>query len=413
MSPRAALARVRRRTERWWARAGYHAARALWPTRVPPGPVRGDALRRVLVLPNYKVGDLAVATPAIAYLRDAAPHARLDVLVSPRTASLLAGDPRVDRVLVHDPAAGRWRALARRLRRERYDLVVDLVLPKHRREGLLVARAAGPEGARVTPHRPPAFAGFFTHRPRTPGAHRRHMADRMLHTVRSAVTGGGAAYPMTLAAHAAADARACAFLAEHAPGPFVAFNAWGSDHTRTLDVAQAAAVLGALAARHPGLVFVLTPPPGATPDPRAVAAAARAALGDAGGDAGGAQLGDAPGTAGRIAVFPPDPDLRGLVALLRRAALVVSPDTGTVHLAAAVGGPVVALYTTVATPQPSQWTPHGVPHRAVVVEAPRLVRDAAPAAVVAAFESLWNEIAGAGAAAARGVEAPEAGPATR
>lgn len=390
-----ATAHLRRRIERRFYRVLYRAYRLALPTRVGAGPVDPRGLRRILVLPNYKVGDLVVATPALAYLRAVAPHARIDVVLSPRNASLVANDPRVDRVLLHDPHAGgwallRWAALARRLRRERYDLVADFVLPHHVREGLLTAVAAGRQAARVTPHRPPPAWGLFTHRPRVPGFERRYMADRLLYAVQATVRRAGdpvdidaarAAYPMVLAVDPAANARVAAWLAAHAPGPFIAVNAWASDPVRTLDVRQMAELLAALGARHPGLAFVLTPPPGAAATAAAMQAAAVAA-----------------GT--RAFVFPPAPDLADLVALLHRAAAVVTPDTANIHLAAAVGRPVLALFATVATARVAHWVPSGVPCHVVLLEGGRPLRDLAPERAATAFDALWDEATSAGHAGA-------------
>ncbi len=338
---------------------------------------------------NYFVGDLAVATPALGFLREAAPHARIDVLVSPRSASLLDGDPRVDRVLVHDPwrswAPLAWVALARRLRRERYDLVADFVLPHHLREGLLTAFVAGHRGARVTPHRPVRFAGLFTHRPRVAGFERRYMAERLLYAVRMAVTGGHgqpgtgtATYPLSLPVRPAADRRVGARLAEHVRGPFVAFNAWASAPVRTLDAAQAADIAVGIVDRHPELSVVLTPPPGADLAAQAIVDAARARL--------------APAAAARVSAFPSSPQLPELVALLARAVAVITPDTANVHLAVAVGRPTVALYTPLGGTKMVHWAPPGSRHRAVVVEGRRPLADLPPAAVLDAFDAVWREL---------------------
>lgn len=51
--------------------------------------------------------------------------------------------------------------------------------------------------------------------------------------------------------------------------------------------------------------------------------------------------------------------LRGSVAALRRCALYVGNDTGTMHLAAAAGTPCVALFS--AREWPGMWFPYGVP----------------------------------------------------
>ena len=52
-------------------------------------------------------------------------------------------------------------------------------------------------------------------------------------------------------------------------------------------------------------------------------------------------------------------DLAGLAAVLDGADVVVAPNTGPAHLAAAVGTPVVSLFAPVVPP--GRWAPYGVP----------------------------------------------------
>jgi ADP-heptose:LPS heptosyltransferase len=59
-------------------------------------------------------------------------------------------------------------------------------------------------------------------------------------------------------------------------------------------------------------------------------------------------------------------DLGSLAALLERAPLVISNNTGTVHVAAAVGTPVVDLYA-LTNPQHMPWL---VPHRVLFHDVP-------------------------------------------
>jgi ADP-heptose:LPS heptosyltransferase len=67
-----------------------------------------------------------------------------------------------------------------------------------------------------------------------------------------------------------------------------------------------------------------------------------------------------------------DLTLRQLVALFERAAVFVGHDSGLTHLAAAVGGPTVALF---GPTDPAIWTPVGV---AVTVLAGAGSRESAP-----------------------------------
>jgi ADP-heptose:LPS heptosyltransferase len=55
-------------------------------------------------------------------------------------------------------------------------------------------------------------------------------------------------------------------------------------------------------------------------------------------------------------------DLKGLVALLQRARVAVTTDTGPMHMAAAVGTPVIAIFGPTA---PNRTGPYGDKHRVI------------------------------------------------
>jgi ADP-heptose:LPS heptosyltransferase len=60
------------------------------------------------------------------------------------------------------------------------------------------------------------------------------------------------------------------------------------------------------------------------------------------------------------AIPVPTPDLKTLIAALSLAGRVVCPDGGAMHLAAALGKPLVALF---GDSPVERWRPWGVPHR--------------------------------------------------
>lgn len=64
----------------------------------------------------------------------------------------------------------------------------------------------------------------------------------------------------------------------------------------------------------------------------------------------------------QVPVIAGDTDLRTLAAILARARLVVSNSTGPLHLAAAVGTPVVGLYPNKRVMSPVRWGPVGEGH---------------------------------------------------
>ena len=147
-------------------------------------------------------------------------------------------------------------------------------------------------------------------------------------------------------------------------------------------MAQAGEGAARLLAAHPEIAVVFTPPPDRAGEAAAMAhaAAERAAA---------AQV---PEAAARVLVRPPSADLGDLVALLRRAAVVLTPDTANMHMASAVGTPLVAVYTGYTAVD--VWGAWGAqPRRVVFLEGDRPITDVVPAAVATAFDALWNEIA--------------------
>lgn len=376
--------RHKRRLDRRIYRALYRLYRAVLPTGVGSAPIPPLALRRVLIAPRHAVGDLVAITPVLSYLRAVAPQARLDVLASQRNASLLAGDLRVGRVVRGDPRWFGWASLVGELRRQRYDMVVAAGHSQHVRQGVFAALVAGRWGARVTWYRPIRYWGFFTHVGRVPGFERRHIAERLLYAVQRSVTPRDAdprpltTCPMSLPSDPAAEARVRAALGRSADGPFVAVNCWATKPDRCLAIGQAAEVLVALARRHPDLRFVLTPSPTAAGSAAAIVREVFTSAPD---------LDHA-----RVVVFPPTRQLADLVALLRTAAIVLTPDTANVHIASAVGTPVVAVYTTTRPDPYKLWRPFGIPQRALAQDPAHPVSDTPPARIIDAFSSLWDEV---------------------
>ncbi|HYT65415.1 MAG TPA: glycosyltransferase family 9 protein [Vicinamibacterales bacterium] len=85
----------------------------------------------ILLLRLRLIGDVVFTTPLIAALRRAYPDARIVYLVEPAAAPIVSGNPHLDEVIVAPRRRGARRlvddlSLARRLRRERFDLVLDL-----------------------------------------------------------------------------------------------------------------------------------------------------------------------------------------------------------------------------------------------------------------------------------------------
>ena len=91
------------------------------------------SVRRILVVRVDLLGDTVLTTPAIAALRRGYPQAKIDVLVQQSTADVLAAECDIARIITYNPQALRrkdgWRIalqLLWRLRRARYDIALSV-----------------------------------------------------------------------------------------------------------------------------------------------------------------------------------------------------------------------------------------------------------------------------------------------
>src|SRR5436190_22444402 len=100
--------------------------RTLFPSS-SPAPLRGDAVRRLLIVRDDRIGDLIVTTPLIDYLRSVAPKAEVDVVCSRVNSAVLNGDSRVTQVFVNDGSILGRISLVLALRRRSYDATFSVI----------------------------------------------------------------------------------------------------------------------------------------------------------------------------------------------------------------------------------------------------------------------------------------------
>ena len=274
---------------------------------------------RLLVVRLTSLGDVVHAIPAVAALRRAFPAAHIDWLVGDRCRELVELVPVIDRCLATPrfPAAA-FPRLLRTLRAARYDAAIDF-------QGLLKSAvlARGSGAGRVIGFgrgqvRERAARLFYTETPDIGGP--AHVIDRNL--ALGAALGAPrepAEFPIDSPRSAAVE-RARAALGRPESREYALLNpgaAWPSKR-------WPAERFGALARRlwrEHGLRSVVAWGPGERTLAERVVAASDAA-----------------------AAAAPPTRIADLVALSRAAAVMVAGDTGPLHVAAAVGTPVVGIY---------------------------------------------------------------------
>lgn len=310
-----------------------------------------DALRRVLVIKLRHHGDVLVSSPVFSVLKAHAPQAEIDALVYADTAEMLTFHPAISQVHVIDR---KWKrlgklghlqaelALYRTLKARGYDLVVHLT--EHWR-GAWLCRLLKPRWS-VGPAvrgRSARWKSSFTHLQSAPGHALRHMAETNLDALRRiGIQPGADERKLTLVPGAAAEAVVADKLAALGvrPGAFIHVHPASRWFFKCWSVERMAALMGRLQAE--GHVLVLTAAP--SPDELRMVEAIQARLPT-----------PVPSLCGELS-------LKELAALTRAARLFVGVDSAPMHIAAAVGTPVVALF---GPSGDKQWGPWGVPHRVV------------------------------------------------
>lgn len=275
----------------------------------------------ILVIRYSALGDVVLATSVLEPLHDRYPGARVEWVTSARYAGLLEGLPAISRVHALRPGVAATRALSSQLRR-RFDLVLDL---QHKLRSIALARRSAP--VRVVFRRRTWTQALLslarTEKPLV-RAHATQLYSEALAPLGIVSQGQP---QVSLSARAEEQA---AHALRNASGTVVAIAPGTRWETKRWPVERFVAVADALASD--GVRIVLCGGPG---DDDALNAF---------------RLGLRAGLAADLSALPAD----GLAAAISRVQLLISCDSGPMHLATAVGTPVLALFGPTST---TRWGP--------------------------------------------------------
>jgi lipopolysaccharide heptosyltransferase I len=289
---------------------------------------------RFLIVRLGSLGDVVHAIPAAAALRAHAPDAAIDWVVDPRYAAVLRLVRGLDRTIAFDTRETGtimgWPSI-RGLRAARYDAVIDL-------QGLLksalLARVTGSSRRIGFPRahlREPMARVFYTDTP-DPGSSPHVIFKNLALLAPLGVRAPRLEFPLDLPPSAAAD--------EVASGAgddgYALINPGAAWPNKRWPAERFGAVAASIRERL-GISLVVLWGPGEESLASAVVTAA--------------------GGAARMA---PATTVTDLFALATRARLMVSGDTGPLHIAAAVGTPIVALFGPTRPERNGPWSAEDV-----------------------------------------------------
>jgi ADP-heptose:LPS heptosyltransferase len=278
------------------------------------------------------IGDVVFTTPIIRALRRHRPDAHLAYVVEPAAEPVLSGNPHLNELIVAPKRRGVQRlfddvALARRLRRERFDIAIDL--------------HGGPRAAWLTrASGAPMRIGYTIKGRSWMYTHAVHREPNLLprHSVLNqwdllAPLGIGPCDPARDSVEMADDAQALARVAERlsaagvpAGAPLVVIHVSAGNQFRRWPEESFRSLVTALLQRDPRRRIAVMSGPSDAEAARRIANSARAGL-----------------PAPESVLVVEGWDLREVRALIARAAVYIGGDSGPLHIASTTRTPVVGL----------------------------------------------------------------------
>ena len=274
------------------------------------GPVK-----RILVVKLRAVGDVLLSTVVTRNLRLAYPSAQIDYLTESPSREVLKGNQFLDDVLVYDRKSMSGLGLIQAVRRRQYDVVIDLF--GNPRTALLT-RLSGARQRVGFRFRGRTYAYNIVAEPRGNRVHNTQFNLDALEALGVAIQDRSIYF-----SYSADDA---GYVDSFLPPGFVrgsfvvCINSGGGWYTKRWGLDRFAALADRLVDEYKARI-VLPWGPGQLPEAQEIS---RMMV--------------------REAFIPPATTLCQLGALLKRCTIVISNDSGPMHIAAAVGTPVLGIY---------------------------------------------------------------------
>jgi lipopolysaccharide heptosyltransferase II len=276
-------------------------------------PVNKEAVEKILVLKPRAIGDVVLSTAVLPNLKGEFPHARIDFLTESFVYPVLEGNPYIDNILTYTPGRDSSLAVILRVRKNRYDLVIDLFANPRTAVITLLS------GARYRVGYPFKWRRLAYNILVQPRGDRVHNVEFNLDALRRIGVTIESASPFF-----SLDRKSETFAADFVlskglnPGEFMTFNVGGGWATKRWP-AEKFAELSRMIGDHIHRPVVVLYGPGEIHDARKICG-----------------LSDA--------ILAPQTSLKEMAAITKASYLLVTNDSGPMHIAAALGVPTLAIF---------------------------------------------------------------------
>jgi ADP-heptose:LPS heptosyltransferase len=303
-------------------------------------------VKRVLIVRNDVLGDMIVSTPIFNAIKALNPAIEIDVVASPQNVSIIENDSRLSHIIIYENTWRFWFNLWKLGRKRRYDVVLSLIFGTPQTQGFIANIASSRETLKLSVQRQAKYECFFSRTVRVPQD--AHISEQWLCVALDAfeLNGQSPSCHITLELHSQPLVEA--FLKEKGieEKKFILINlSAGKNAVKRWTQAKYGELIDWLSEKLPYSV-VLSCAPNELDFMNDLAQSRNAVC------------------------FYPTRDVRDIADLIRRATLLITPDTGVVHLASATKTPVIALYSRWVGGEVHRiWTPYQTPHKILI--APR------------------------------------------
>jgi ADP-heptose:LPS heptosyltransferase len=303
-------------------------------------------VKRVLIVRNDVLGDMIVSTPIFNAIKAINPAIEIDVVASPQNVSIIENDSRLSHIIIYENTWRFWFNLWKLGRKRRYDVVLSLIFGTPQTQGFIANIASSRETLKLSVQRQAKYECFFSRTVRVP--QEAHISEQWLCVALDAfeLNGQSPSCHITLELHSQPLVEA--FLKEKGidEKKFIVINlSAGKNAVKRWTQAKYGELIDWLSEKLPYSVVLSCAP-------------------------NEVELMDELACGRNAVCFYPTSDVRDVADLIRRATLLITPDTGVVHLASATKTPVIALYSRWVGGEVHRiWTPYQTPHKILI--APR------------------------------------------
>ena len=273
------------------------------------------SVRKILVIKLRAIGDVLLSTVVLPGLRQEFPDSTIDFLCEIPAAGVIQGNPYIDHALIFDAKSENGLSLITRIRKQKYDLVIDLFGNPRSAVVTLFSNARYRVGYRFSWRR---YCYSIVVNPRGGEVHNAEFNLDAVRFLGVPVSGQSPYFPLTEEARLFAEEFVKANNLENSF--LIAVNAGGGWYTKKWRPDHYASLLRRCCDEF-DVRAVLVWGPGELDVVRAISE-----------------------KIGHRGIITPPTTIPQLGAVLKRCTMMVTNDSGPMHIAAALGVPVVAVF---------------------------------------------------------------------